>query len=264
MNKSKTVLITGASSGIGRELSLCLAKQGYELILVGRNTSKLTEYAQSLEKIHSIRTHVITANLAEISAAHEIFNYTQNKHLKVDCLINNAGVGLYDEHIKLNIDELHDMLQLNVVTLSKLCLLFGKQMKENGAGKILNIASTAAYQPTPFFSAYGASKAYVLNFSEALAKELEDHGVVVSCLSPGPTDTAFFENMQTNLISNQHPFTPKNRVSVSKVAQKGLELLESGGLSTIVGFQNQFLVFLNRFVPRNVVATIAKKMMAPR
>jgi short-subunit dehydrogenase len=133
-------------------------------------------------------------------------------------------------------------------------------MKARGRGRILNIASTAAYQPTPFFAAYGASKTFVLHFSEALAKELEDFGVVVSCLSPGPTDTGFFGDMDRQGLSNDH-FEKKSRHGAAYVAQVGIETLFNGDLSRIVGAKNYWRALSSRLVPRTVTASIAKGVM---
>ena len=134
-----------------------------------------------------------TADLSEPSAAQALFDRTQRLGLRVDGLVNNAGFGVVEEHVEIDPERMYRMLQLDVVAVAELCHRYGREMKERRSGRILNIASTAAFQPTPFFAAYGAAKAFVLNFSEALAKEMEDYQVSVSCLAPGPTDTAFFE-----------------------------------------------------------------------
>jgi short-subunit dehydrogenase len=156
------------------------------------------------------------------------------------------------------------MLHLNVVTLAELCHRFGGEMKRRRSGRILNIASSAAYQPTPYFAAYGASKAFVLNFSEALAKELEDHGVSVSCLSPGPTATAFFDAVDSRRVDDAHHFGVSNRADPQDVAKAGVELMLAGGLSQVVGLRNRALAMVNRFAPRAVVASVSKRMLRPR
>ena len=136
-------------------------------------------------------------------------------------------------------------------------------MKQRRAGHILNIASTAAFQPTPYFAAYGASKAFVLNFSEALAKEMEDYGVTVSCLAPGPTDTAFFNNVDPQQIDGDHFFRKEGRSDPRKVAQAGVELMVRGGLTRVVGTANRLMILGNRLVPRTMVAAITKRMLRP-
>jgi short-subunit dehydrogenase len=136
-------------------------------------------------------------------------------------------------------------------------------MKHRGAGRILNIASAAAYQPTPYFGAYGASKAFVLNFSEALAKEMEDFGVSVSCLSPGPTATAFFDEVDPRRIAGGHHCGVARRADPGAVARAGIDLMLSAGMSRVVGLGNQVLVFANRFAPRAMVAALSKRLLRP-
>jgi hypothetical protein len=155
------------------------------------------------------------------------------------------------------------MLQLNVITVAELCQLFGAQMKHRRSGIILNVASTAAYQATPFFAAYGASKSFVLCLSEALAKELEDYGVQVSCLAPGPTDTAFFDAIDPKKIAKGHFFQKAARTDVHTVAQTGVDLLDHGGMTRVVGLTNQLAVLGNRFLPRSIVAAVSKRLLKP-
>ena len=155
------------------------------------------------------------------------------------------------------------MLQLNILSLSELCNRYGTAMGRRGKGWILNIASTAAYQPTPYFAAYGASKAYVLNFSEALAMELEDQGVVVSCLSPGPSDTGFFSDLDQRGIAID-TFAKGGRRSARAVAEAGLARLFAGKLSSIDGRINALKARSLRLVPRAVVARFAKALMTSK
>ncbi|NCV58876.1 MAG: SDR family NAD(P)-dependent oxidoreductase [Betaproteobacteria bacterium] len=155
------------------------------------------------------------------------------------------------------------MLQLNVVAVAELCQVYGALMKQRRDGRILNIASTAAFQPTPYFAAYGASKSFVLNFSEALAKEMEDYGVSVSCLAPGPTDTAFFDGVDPQRIDGGHFFRKSARADPSGVAQQGVELMLRGGMTHVVGAINRFMILGNRLAPRPVVAAISKHLLRP-
>ena len=261
--KTKVALITGASSGIGLELARQLAARHVDLVLVSRDQAQLEKIAQPLRAEHGVSVHVLGADLATPAAAARVFEFTRAEGIAVDWLINNAGVGLYGEHLDLDIDGIASMLQLNVTALGELCFFFGKEMRARRSGRILNIASTAAYQPAPFFAAYGASKAYVLNFSEALAKELEDAGVRVSCLSPGPTATAFFRGVDEGGIENGH-FDKSDRADPRVVAAIGLELMESGKLSKIVGPLNFLRTWSARFASRAMVASISKKLLAPK
>jgi short-subunit dehydrogenase len=240
-----------------------LAERGYGLVLVARSEAKLREAAQALSREHAVRADVCPVDLSQPGSAQRLFDFVRERVGDVDVLINNAGVGLYGEHSQLSLAEMTSMLQLNVASLAELCLLFGKEMKRRGSGRILNIASTAAYQPTPYFAAYGASKAFVLNFSEALAKELEGFGVSVTCLSPGPTDTGFFNGVDRAGGATSH-FDKGSRDSVATVAKLGLDAMLAGNLSRIVGVGNALRAFSLRFASRNMVANVSKNMMAPK
>jgi uncharacterized protein len=254
-------LVTGASNGIGLELAKRLAERSHKLVLVSRDETKLQQAAATIRQAHpGAVVQTLAVDLAAPHAARQVFAFTEQLGIEVDVLINNAGVGLYGDHVELEPDALARMLQLNVVSLQELSLLYGQRMKSRGRGRILNIASTAAYQPTPYFAAYGASKAFVLHFSEALAKELEDFGVSVSCLSPGPTDTGFFGDMDRQRLSNGY-FEKKLRHDAAYVAKVGIDTLFSGRLSRIVGTKNYWRALSSRLVPRTVTAGIAKGIM---
>ncbi len=254
----KYALVTGATSGIGYEMAKILASKKHHLILASRNRKKLEEIKQNFEKEYSINVKVIVIDLSESNAAQMVFQETRNN--EVDILINNSGFGNYGEHTEIEIEENNKLLQLNIVSLTEMCALFGAEMKKRKHGYILNIASTAAYQPTPYFAAYGASKSYVLNFSEALAKELEEYNVSVSCLSPGATKTDFFETAKINNTNNSQ-LKESSRTSPVIVAKIGIDAMFNKKLSVIPGIKNQIMAFSNRFAPRSLVATISKKIM---
>ena len=258
-----TTLVTGASGGIGLEVARLLAARGHRLVLVSRGGPALEAAAATLrrEQRAEVLTHAF--DLSEAGAAQRLFECTRRDGLDVDMLVNNAGFGMIDEHVALDAARLHRMLQLNVVAVAELCHRYGAEMKRRRDGRILNIASAAAYQPTPYFAAYGASKAFVLNFSEALAKELEDFGVSVSCLSPGPTDTAFFDGVDPQRIAGGHHFGKAHRIDPRAVARDGVALMLSGGLSKVVGPGARALVFVNRFAPRAMVASVSKRLLKP-
>jgi len=254
-------LVTGASSGIGLEMAKQLAALSHDLVLVSRDAAKLQRAADAVRRNgDAVTVHVLAEDLATPGAAQRVFERTEQLGLNVDVLINNAGFGAYGEHVELDLERVARMLQLNILSLTELCALYSRQMKARGAGRILNVASTAAYQPTPFLAAYGASKAFVLNFSEALAKELEDFGVSVSCLSPGPTDTAFFDDMDASGVGISH-FEKGSRATAQGVARVGLQVLFSGRLSKIVGTGNYWRAWSSRIAPRSFVASFTKGMM---
>lgn len=259
----KTALITGGTSGTGYEASVILAQKGYDLFIVSRDIEKLNTVKKDLEERFEISVQIMALDLSQTDAAQHIFNEIKNQNINIEVLINNAGVGLQGEHSDLEISKVHNMLNVNIITLTELCALFGKEMRMQKKGYILNVASTAAYQPFPYFAAYSASKSYVLNFSEALAKELEDYQVRVTCLSPGATDTDFFNKMGFDQ-TNKGFWKNSKRMSARKVAEIGMKALFSGKLSIVPGFKNKFYAFINRFVPRSLVAKIAKGMSKAR
>ena len=263
MSSTKSILITGGGSGIGLEIARLLASRENSLILVGRDAVRLQAAENELRAAHGTEVHVHSVDLSEPGAAKRLFEHTQKHGFHIDTLINNAGFGIVDAHIEIEPSQIYRMLQLNVVAVAELCRCYGELMKQRRAGRILNIASTAAFQPTPYFAAYGASKAFVLNFSEALAKEMEDHGVTVSCLAPGPTDTAFFNSVDPQRIDGGHFFRKEGRTDPRRVAQAGVELMVRGGLTHVVGASNRLMILGNRLVPRAMVAAITKRMLRP-
>lgn len=260
MSSAKSILITGGG-GIGLEVARLLASREHSLILVGRDAVRLQTAANELRAAHRTEVHVHSIDLSEPGAAHQLFEHTEKHGFQIDTLINNAGFGIVDAHIEIEPTQIYRMLQLNVVAVAELCRLYGESMKQRRAGRILNVASTAAFQPTPYFAAYGASKAFVLNFSEALAKEMEDYGVRVSCLAPGPTDTAFFNSVDPQRIDGGHFFRQESRTDPRKVAQAGVDLMVRGGLTHVVGTTNRLMILGNRLVPRAMVAAITKRML---
>ncbi|MFN7864757.1 MAG: SDR family NAD(P)-dependent oxidoreductase [Curvibacter sp.] len=264
MNSTPTTLITGASGGIGREIAGLLAARGHRLVLVSRDGDRLQQAAEALRRDHGVDVHIHPIDLSAAGAAQRLHDHVRRAGLQVDMLVNNAGLGVVEEqHVAIDPQRLQQMLQLNVVTLAELCHRFGAEMKHRRSGRILNIASSAAYQPTPYLAAYGASKSFVLNFSEALAKELEDYGVSVSCLSPGPTDTAFFDAVDPRRIAGGHHFGKAKRADPRAVAQAGVDLMLAGALSQVVGLGHRALVFVNRFAPRALVAAVSKRLLRP-
>jgi short-subunit dehydrogenase len=238
-----------------------LAARNCNVVLVSRRQEELEKLAGELHTRYTVAVDVIVADLSVAGAAAQVFETVRQRQITVDWLINNAGVGIYGDHIDLDLPSVESMLQLNVVAVSDLSHLFGAQMRARRSGRILNIASTAAYQPAPYVAAYGASKSFVLNFSEALAKELEDYGVSVSCLSPGPTATAFFRDMDARGVENGY-FDLRDRDDPAAVAAVGIELMLSGGLSKIVGVKNFLQTQSSRLAPRAVVAGISKRLLA--
>jgi len=259
--KNKYALITGGAHGLGLEFARELVNK-YNIIIIGRNKEKLQQAKELLLKHSSCEnTSIVTCvfDLSNIESPAAIFEYCQSNNLDVEILINNAGSGVFGELDYLDSQQIIDMLNLNVISLTLLSKLFSAKMKSKNKGYILNIASLAAYQPVPYISPYAASKSYVLNFTEALAKELESFGVRVTCLSPGHTDTGFFQSAGIG-NSDEGFYGMNTRISPAKVAEVGLDALFAGKLSVIPGFKNNFLAIINRFSSRNMTANISKKL----
>jgi len=258
--KKETVLITGATSGIGYAFATIFAEKGYDLFLASRNREKLDDIKVSFIKQYDISVMIMPIDLSMEKSAKKVYEETLNQNAEINILINNAGFGILGEHIDLEMSKVQAMIQLNITTLTELCTLFGKDMKKRRKGYILNVASTGAYQPAPYLAAYAATKSYVLNFSEALAKELEDFEVVVTCLSPGATSTNFFE--YSGIGDKKKGFWANSaRMQSRDVAIIGVNALFSKKLSVISGIKNSFLAFTNRFASRKMAANISKKFV---
>lgn len=260
MNKNnQTALITGAATGIGLEFTKLFHLKGYNLVLVSRSKKRLEQVKADLG-IKDDSVVLIESDLSVENSAQKLFNECEKQGLEVDILVNNAGFGLFGDHVDLPTEQIGYMITLNITSLTILCSLFGKEMKKRNFGYILNIASTAAYQAVPYFAAYSAAKSYVLNFSEALTKEMEGYNVNVTCLSPGHTDTDFFKGAG---IGNENGgfFDMKARMSAEKVAEYGIQAMFAKKMSAMPGLKNKIVAFSNRLVSRKIAANIAKKLI---
>ncbi len=255
---NKTALITGASNGIGYELAKLFAKDRYKLVLVARSAGKLTQVADELQREFGISAKAVPLDLTVSSAPQFLFNELQREGIVVDILVNNAGYGVLGEFANISGEDTLGQIQLNITALTYLTKLFLGPMVERRSGKILNVASTAGFQPGPLMSVYYATKAYVISFSEALANELHGTGVTVTCLCPGATDTAFqgragLEN--TLLFKKLRPMT------ADAVARDGYRGLMAGRVMVISGFRNWVLAESVRFSPRRLVTAISRKVL---
>jgi uncharacterized protein len=256
----ETVLITGASSGIGRELSRCFAADGCWLVLVARRGRALESLAEELRKTHKVDVRVVIADLAQAEAPTHILGQLQHHGLKVDVLVNNAGFGAQGRFAEIPSDRQLEMIQVNVTSLTHLTRLLLPDMIKRGRGGILNVASTAAFQPGPYMAVYYATKAYVLSWSEALAAELLGTGVVVTALCPGPTETAFADaaRMRDTLLFKM------NRMSARTVAEIGHRAFRQGRVLAITGLRNRLLAFAVRLSPRSLVRRMAAALNQAR
>ncbi len=254
----KTVaLITGASSGIGREFAAIHAEQGGDLVIVARNADKLEEVKQELETKHSVQVMVVAKDLSLQDSAREIYDEVQAAGIEVDYLINNAGFGGQGKfHEREWADDLA-MIQLNVVTLTALCRFFLPGFIKRDRGRILNVSSTASLLPGPLQAVYYATKAYVTSFSNALSEELHDSNVTVTTLLPGATDTEF---ARTSGMDDTELF--KKTASARAVAQDGYEAMLSGNLDVISGvtFSQRLMLAMIPISPKKLLLSRIRKL----
>ncbi len=251
--QSETVLITGASSGIGLELARCFAADGCRLLLLARNTVALEALAKELRQAHKIEALVLTADLSLPETPAHTFKELQGRGVRVDVLVNNAGFGANGTFAGLPLQRQLEMIQVNITALTNLTGLFLPGMIERRHGGVLNVGSLAGFQPGPGMAIYFASKAYVLSFTEALAEELAGTGLTVTALCPGPTATNFGN------ISHDHRMRQLNtpKMPAAAVARYGHRAFRKRRLLAIPGWQYRFLVFLVRIMPRWCVCKMA-------
>lgn len=251
----KTALITGASFGIGLELARIFAREGHNLVLVARSADKLRHLASELEKAHSTRSLILAADLTEPGAAAYVLDQTTRANITVDILVNNAGFGQYGFFADNDLEECLRQIQLNVTTLTHLTRLYLPAMIGRESGRILNVASTAAFQPGPLMAVYFATKAYVLHFSEALANELDGTGVTATCLCPGATATEFHKRANATGMR----LLKMRSMDAHTVAEDGYRALMAGKPVVISGFKNWLVAQSVRFSPRRLVTAIARR-----
>jgi short-subunit dehydrogenase len=245
-------LITGASSGIGAELAKLCAADGYDVILVARNAGKLAELVTGVSQAYSIAARAVTVDLAQPAAPTRIFEQTRGERIEI--LINNAGFGLLGPFAETDWSMEQRMLQVNIEALAHLTKLYLPEMLRRKSGRILNVASTAAFVPGPFMSVYYATKAFVVSFSHAIANEVAGSGVTVTALCPGPTDTGFAEAAG---ISGTKLFTGA-RMSAEEVARDGYRAMMAGKAEVISGARNRWMILSTRLAPRTMLAGIAR------
>jgi hypothetical protein len=248
-------LVTGASSGIGRELARILAREGHDLALVARSEERLVELAGELEKRHGIRVRTLAADLSDPGAPAALAAQLEHDRVSIDILVNNAGFGasgpFWETDARLELD----LIQVNVTALTHLTRLLLPEMLRRHSGRILNVASTAAFQPGPFMAVYYASKAFVLSFSEALASELSGTGVAVTALCPGPTDTGFQERAG---VARSNLFRRFRVLSAEAVAAAGYAGMRAGRRVVVPGLQNRLLAVVVRLAPGSLVLRVMR------
>ena len=253
--KRQTALVTGGSGGIGLELAKVLARNGFDLVLVARKRDTLEAAAGQLEGTFDIKAHVFAADLRIPEAPQTIFDFLLNENIQIDALINNAGFALGGEFADTELQRELDMIQVNIAALTHLTKLFIPTMIKRRSGRVLNLASTAAFQAGPLMAVYYATKAYVLSFSEALAEELRNTGVTVTALCPGPTDTHFAEVAQ---VTNSKLFSTFGIADAADVAKYGFDSMMHGKRLAIPGIRNKIVAQSSRFTPRALSAKIVR------
>lgn len=251
----KTALITGASSGIGLELAKLFARNKIDLVLVARSADKLETIARELAVQYDITATVIVSDLSQANAAIELFRETQTRGLAIDYLVNNAGFGILDKFLSTDLNRELEMIQLHVATTTTLTKLYATEMAAHGGGRILNVASTAAFQPGPWMAVYYATKAYMLSYSEAANEALKGSGVTVTCLCPGPTPT----NFQVRAKNRKKGILRHVKTSVEYVAKRGYTAMHAGKPLVIPGILNQIGAFAVRLLPRRIVTFLSRK-----
>jgi len=260
-DRTETALITGASTGIGYELARLFARNGYDLILISQNQKRLSQAVAKLLKTYRISIHALTIDLSLSDSPKEIVRQLQRESRSVDILVNNAGYGVYGEFSRTDLEEELRMMQLNMVSLTHLTKLFLGDFLARNRGRILNVASTAGFQPGPYMAVYYASKAYVLSFSEALASELQGSQVSVTTLAPGPTISNFFNRpSMKGSILGKLPII----LDAEKVALAGYRGLMKGKPVVIPGLVNKLLTFSIRLSPRSTVTRMVRWLQKGR
>ncbi len=245
-------LITGASTGIGRELALIAASKGRPLVLVARSEDKLSALARSIREAHAGRAEVVSLDLSDPEAPAALFRETKRREIEIDVLVNNAGFGSLGRFHETPIERQLEMLRLNVVALTHLTHLFLPAMLLRRRGRILNVASTAGLQPGPSMAVYYASKAYVLSFTEAIAEELRGTGVTATALLPGPTRTEF----QSRAEMSGSRLVRMGMADARPVAEAGYRGMEAGKAVVIPGMSNKALSLVVRLSPRWAVRRV--------
>ncbi len=259
--KGKRALVTGASSGLGAAFARLLAARGADLIITARRADNLAALAAELTKQHGVEVHVVALDLSEPGAPGKLFAETEGAGRAIDVLVNNAGGGIHQYFVDTEWDRIARQIQLNLVTLTELTHLFAKAMLGRGRGHVLNVASIGAYTPSPTYATYSATKAFVRDFTEALAYELRDTPVRVCCLCPGGTLTEFHQ-----AAGHTMPAAFKATFQTAEaVAGTGLAALFGGRRNVVAGFINKLSMFLLRFMPRRSIVWItAMTMGKPR
>jgi short-subunit dehydrogenase len=254
----KTALITGATSGIGFELAKVFAHEGYDLVLVARDPLQLERCAQELQ--NGVRAIPLAKNLSHADAAEELYMDTSAMGLSIDVLVNDAGQGEFGAFLDTDLGRHLEIIQLNLVSLTALTHLYGRDMMARGHGRILQLASITSKMPSPLLAVYGATKAYIYSLSHALASEWKDTGVSVTALLPGATDTGFFANAGDEDWERHRD----GLADPAQVARDGYEALMAGKVHVTSGLSNKARGLMSSLIPDSVLAESMHKQNEKR
>lgn len=254
----KVTLITGASSGIGEAFARRLAAEKHNLVLVARSEGKLHELCDELMLKHQVTAHYVAMDLNEFEADKKLFEETERHGMEVDWLINNAGFGSMGDFAALEMERELEMVNLNISVLVALTHRYLQRMREQKSGVIINVSSTASFQPVPFMAAYAATKAFVTSFSEAVAEENRPFGIKVSALCPGPTDTNFFA------AAAAVPFSAKGMQTAEDVVEAALNGVRKGKSTTVSGWTNYIGSVFGTLVPDSLVTRAIGGYLRPK
>ncbi|WP_460922326.1 SDR family NAD(P)-dependent oxidoreductase [Pontibacter brevis] len=260
-NKGKTVLITGASNGFGMEFARLFAKDGYNLILVARSTDRMRKLAYQLQDEYQLEhVCVVTSDLARPESPREVYQEVKKSGIQVDVLVNNAGAGVHGFFYETDLEREEAIIQLNVNTPVTLTKLFLQDMRMRDEGKILNVSSIVGEVPSPLMAVYGATKAFLLSFSEALSNELQHTNITVTALLPGASNTMFFRRAGAAHTNAAHgPLSEP-----AEVAQVGYEALMKGETKVVSGMMNKAQSTVSNVIPDDITAAGMRKMMEER
>lgn len=256
----KAALITGASSGIGEAFARKLAAGGRNLILVARSEKKLHELCDELMLRHQITAHYVALDLTEFEADKKLFDETERHDFEVDFLINNAGFGSMGDFAELEIERELEMISLNIMTLVALTHRYLRKMRERGrGGAVINVSSSASFQPIPFMATYAATKAFVTSFSEAIAEENRPHGIKIINLCPGPTETNFFAAAEI-----KEPIQVKGMQTSEEVVETALKAVDGGKTTIVSGWTNYVGSILGTLAPNALVTRVVGNVLRPK
>ncbi len=251
----KATLITGASGGIGEAFARRLAAEKHNLVLVARTEKKLVDLCDELMLEHKIMAHYVALDLIERQAAAQLFNETEKHGFEIDWVINNAGFGSMDDFAKLELERELEMISLNITALVALTHRYLQKMRERRNGIIINVSSTASFQPVPFMATYAATKAFVTSFSEAIAEENRPFNIQVLALCPGPTDTNFFN------VAHAEAFKMKGMQTPEAVVETALSAVKSKKSKVVSGWTNYVGSVFGAFLPNSLVTRVVGKAL---